>query len=159
MSQITLDAIDRKLLRELVRDARVSQVVLSDRIGLSPTACARRMQQLEKAGLIRGCSIEVDAAMLGYMLTVMVRITLDGQNEQSLIAFEQAISRCVNVTSCYLMSGTDDYLVQVQARDMEDFERIHKQVLSRMPGVSRLHSSFAMRSVVNRTISPAALAD
>lgn len=158
MSQIPLDPIDRKLLRELVRDARISQVVLSERIGLSPTACARRMQQLEKAGLIRGASVDVDASMLGYMLTVMVRITLDGQNENSLVAFEKAVSRCANVVSCHLMSGSDDYLVQVQARDMEDFERIHKQVLSRMPGVSRLHSSFAMRSVVNRTISPAALA-
>jgi DNA-binding Lrp family transcriptional regulator len=74
------------------------------------------------------------------------------------VAFEKAINRCANVVACHLMSGTDDYLVQVQARDMEDYERIHKQVLSRMPGVSRLQSSFAMRSVVNRTISPAALA-
>ena len=79
MNPIQLDAIDRKLLHELVRDARLSQVVLSERVGLSATACARRIQQLEKAGLIRGASIDVNAAMLGYMLTVMVRITLNGQ--------------------------------------------------------------------------------
>lgn len=155
---IELDDIDRKMLRELVRDARLSQVLLSERVGLSPTACARRIAQLEKAGVIRGYSADIEATLLGYMMTVIVRITLDRQNEDTLIAFEKAIARCDDIISCYLMSGSDDYLVQVQARDMEDYERIHKQHLSRMPGVSRLHSSFAMRSVVKRSISPAALA-
>ncbi len=156
---IERDSIDLKILRELVKDARISQVVLAERVGLSPTACARRLQQLEKAGLIRGYSAEIDATMLGYMMTVMVRITLERQNENALIAFEKAIAKCPDVMSCHLMSGSDDYLVQVQARDMEDYERIHKQHLSRMPGVERLHSSFAMRSVIKRTISPAALLD
>lgn len=152
------DAIDRKIMRELVRDARVSQVVLSERIGLSPTACGRRLQQLEKAGVIRGYSAEIDAGSLGYRMHVIVNITLDRQSENTLAAFEQAISRCPDVVSCYLMSGSDDYLVQVQARDMEDYERIHSQHLSRLPGVARLQSSFAMRNVIKRGISTAALA-
>ncbi len=152
-----IDAIDRKILRELVEDARISQVILAERVGLSPTACARRLQQLEKTGIIRGYSADVDAAELGFMMTVLVHITLDRQNEDALAAFEKEINKCPDVVSCYLMSGSDDYLVQVQARDMEDYERIHKQHLSRMPGVSRLHSSFAMRHVVKRSISPAAL--
>lgn len=156
---LILDAIDKKMLRELVKDARVSHVVLSERVGLSPTACARRLQQLEKAGLLRGYSAEIDATMLGYMMTVMVRITLERQNENALVAFEKAIAKCPDVMSCHLMSGSDDYLLQVQARDLEDYERIHKQHLSRMPGVERLHSSFAMRSVIKRTISPAVLLD
>ena len=156
---IERDSIDLKILRELVKDARTSHVVLSERVGLSPTACARRLQQLEKAGLIRGYSAEIDATMLGYIMTVMVRITLERQNENTLVAFEKAIAKCPDVMSCHLMSGSDDYLVQVQARDMEDYERIHKQHLSRMPGVERLRSSFAMRSVIKRTISPAALLD
>ncbi len=96
---------------------------------------------------------------LGYMLTAMVRITLERQNETTLVAFEKAIMRCPDVVTCHLMSGSDDYLVQVQARDMEDYERIHKQHLSRLPGVMRLSSSFAMRSIVKRTISPSALAE
>jgi DNA-binding Lrp family transcriptional regulator len=152
-----IDSIDRKILRELVEDARISQVILAERVGLSPTACARRLQQLEKTGIIRGYSADVDATELGFMMTVLVHITLDRQNEDALAAFEKEINKCPDVVSCYLMSGSDDYLVQVQARDMEDYERIHKQHLSRMPGVSRLHSSFAMRHVVKRSISPAAL--
>jgi DNA-binding Lrp family transcriptional regulator len=151
------DAIDRKIMRELVQDARLSQLVLAERVGLSPTACARRLHQLEKNGVIRGYSADIDAAELGFMMTVWVHITLDRQNEDALSAFEREISRCPDVVSCHLMSGNDDYLVQVQARDMQDYERIHKQHLSRMPGVARLHSSFAMRSVIKRSISPAAL--
>ena len=152
-----IDEIDQKIMRELVRDARVSQVVLAERVGLSPTACARRVQQLEKAGIIRGYSAEIDAAALGYRMHIVVSITLDRQNENALSAFEKAIGKCPDVMSCYLMSGSDDYLVEVQARDMEDYERIHSQHLSRLPGVSRLHSGFAMRLVTKRTISPGAL--
>ena len=152
-----IDKIDQKIMRELVRDARVSQVMLAKRIGLSPTACARRVQQLEKAGIIRGYSAEIDAAALGYRMQIVVSITLDRQNENTLSAFEKAIGKCPDVMSCYLMSGSEDYLVEVQARDMEDYERIHNQHLSRLPGVIRLHSSFAMRVVTKRSISPGAL--
>ena len=154
-----IDSIDRKILRHLVLDARMSQVVLSERVGLSPTACMRRMVHLEKSGVINGYSADINAAELGFMMTVLVHITLDKQSEDALSAFEREIVKCPDVVSCYLMSGNDDYLVQVQARDMQDYERIHKQHLSRMPGVSRLHSSFAMRNVIKRSISPAALSD
>lgn len=149
--------MDLKIMRELVKDARISHVLLSERVGLSPTACARRLQQLEQSGVIRGYSADIDAARLGVMMTVLVHITLDRQSEDALARFEKAIEKCPDVVSCYLMSGSDDYLVQVQARDMADYERIHKQHLSRMPGVSRLHSSFAMRAVVRRNVSPAVL--
>ena len=151
------DSIDRRIMHELVQDARISHVVLSERVGLSPTACARRLQLLEKSGVIRGYSADIDAAELGFLMTVLVHITLDRQNEDALAAFEKEIQKCPDVIFCYLMSGNDDYLVQVQARDMQDYERIHKQHLSRMPGVARLHSSFAMRSVIKRNISPAVL--
>ncbi len=112
---------------------------------------------MEKAGVIRGYSANIDAAELGFLMTVIVHITLERQSEDALAAFEKEIQKCSDVVSCHLMSGSDDYRVLVQARDMADFERIHKQHLSRMPGVARLHSSFAMRSVINRSISPAAL--
>ena len=135
----------------------MSQVVLSERVGLSPTACMRRMVHLEKSGVINGYSADINAAELGFMMTVLVHITLDKQSEDALSAFEREIVKCPDVVSCYLMSGNDDYLVQVQARDMQDYERIHKQHLSRMPGVSRLHSSFAMRTVVKRGVSLSAL--
>ena len=152
-----LDSTDRKILREVVRDARISQMALAEKVGLSPTACTRRLTALEKKGVIKGYAAEIDASELGYMMTVHVHITLDKQSEDALSAFEREIAKCVDVVSCYLMSGNDDYLVHVQARDMEDYERIHKQHLSRMPGVARLHSSFAMRSVVKRGVSLSAL--
>jgi len=156
---IEIDAIDRRILRELVRDARQSQVALSERVGLSPTACARRVQQLENSGILQGYSARIDARALGYRMNVLVNITLDRQSEDALSTFEDAIRKCPDVVSCQLLSGSNDYVVQVQARDMEDFERIHKQHLSRMPGVARLHSTFALRSVVRRTISPAVLGE
>jgi DNA-binding Lrp family transcriptional regulator len=156
---IDIDKIDKKIMRELVRDARVSQVVLAERVGLSATACARRVQQLEKVGILRGYSAEIDAAALGYRMHVVISITLDHQNENALSAFEKAIGKCPDVVSCYLMSGSDDYLVEVQARDMDDYERIHSRQLSRLPGVIRLHSSFAMRVVTKRNISPSVLSD
>jgi Lrp/AsnC family leucine-responsive transcriptional regulator len=152
-----LDSFDRKILHELVQDARISQLVLAERVGLSPTACTRRLHQMEKRRVITGYAAEIDAAELGFMMTVHVHITLDRQSEDALSAFEREIAKCPDVVSCYLMSGNDDYLVHVQARDMQDYERIHKQHLSRMPGVARLQSSFAMRSIVRRSISPAAL--
>ncbi|KIZ34120.1 AsnC family transcriptional regulator [Rhodopseudomonas palustris] len=152
-----LDSFDRKILRELVQDARISQMLLAERVNLSPTACTRRLHQLEKKGVIQGYAAEIDATKLGLMMTVHVQITLDRQNEDALTAFEREIAKCPDVVSCYLMSGNEDYLVHVQARDMEDYERIHKQHLSRLPGVARLHSGFAMRSIVRRSISPAAL--
>ncbi|KAA0077625.1 Lrp/AsnC family transcriptional regulator [Tardiphaga sp. 1201_B9_N1_1] len=152
-----LDSTDRKILREVVRDARISQMALAEKVGLSPTACTRRLTALEKKGVIKGYAAEIDASELGYMMTVHVHITLDKQSEDALSAFEREIAKCPDVVSCYLMSGNDDYLVHVQARDMEDYERIHKQHLSRMPGVARLHSSFAMRSVVKRGVSVSAL--
>lgn len=154
-----LDSTDRKILREVVRDARISQMALAEKVGLSPTACTRRLTALEKKGVIKGYAAEIDASELGYMMTVHVHITLDKQSEDALSAFEREIAKCPDVVSCYLMSGNDDYLVHVQARDMEDYERIHKQHLSRMPGVARLHSSFAMRSVVKRGVSVSALAE
>ena len=152
-----LDRIDLKILAELIGDARASQLELAEKVGLSATACARRIRQLEEAGIIRGYSADLDATALGLVTTVVVTITLEKQSEDYLAAFEAAIARCPDIVSCHLMSGSDDYHLQVLARDIADFERIHKQQLSRMPGVARIHSSFAMREVVRRAIPENAL--
>jgi DNA-binding Lrp family transcriptional regulator len=152
-----LDRRDFRILTELVTDARASQVELAEKIGLSSTACARRIRQLEETGIIRGYRADLDLPMLGLVTTVMVTITLEKQSEDFLAAFEAAVARCPDVISCHLMSGSDDYHLQVVARDIADFERIHKQHLSRMPGVARIHSSFAMREVVRRAIPDTAL--
>jgi Lrp/AsnC family transcriptional regulator, leucine-responsive regulatory protein len=152
-----LDRIDLKILAELMGDARASQLNLAEKVGLSATACARRIRQLEDAGVIRGYRADLDATALGLVTTVVVTITLEKQSEDYLAAFEAAIARCPDIVSCHLMSGSDDYHLQVLARDIADFERIHKQHLSRMPGVARIHSSFAMREVVRRPIPENAL--
>lgn len=149
-----LDRADIALLQALSKDGRASHVELSQRVGLSPTACARRQRMLEDAGLISGYRAVLDEKALGLGATIVVRITLDSQREDALAAFERAIDRCPSVVRCFLMSGTDDYLVTVLARDIEDYEHIHKSQLSRLPHVSRIQSSFALRTVIDRSATP-----
>jgi Lrp/AsnC family transcriptional regulator, leucine-responsive regulatory protein len=145
-----LDRIDIALLKELADNARASHVQLAERVGLSSTACARRLEALENAGLITGYHAALGLEQLGLGTTVIVRITLESQSEEALQAFEAAIAKCPSVIRCLLMSGTDDYLVTTLARGIEDFEHIHKTQLSRLPKVARIRSSFAIRNVVER---------
>lgn len=152
-----LDRADFRLLRILQTDARASHVELAEAIGLSPSACARRVRQLEEAGVISGYRADLDLSRLGLTATVIIRITLESQAEDALAAFEKAVARIPDVLSCHLMSGSDDYLLLVLARDIEDFERIHKRHLSRLPGVARIHSSFALRQVIRRNVTETAL--
>ena len=149
-----LDRASLALLKELAVDGRASHVELSQRVGLSPTVCARRQRALEEAGLITGYRAVFGEKALGLGATVVVRIALDSQSEEALGAFERAIEDCPSVVRCILMSGSDDYLVTVLARDIEDFEHIHKSQLSRLPHVSRMQSSFALRSVIDRPALP-----
>jgi DNA-binding Lrp family transcriptional regulator len=145
-----VDRTDLKLLQALSRDSRQSLVDLADGIGLSTTAIARRLKSLEGEGVIQSYQLGLDLRQLGYSLTVLVRITLDSQSDEALSAFESGVSECPAVTRCFLMSGTDDYVALVVAKDIDDFERIHRTELSRLPRVSRIQSSFAIRDVVQR---------
>lgn len=154
----SLDRTDLHLLRCLLDDARLSHVELSTRIGLSPTACARRLQRLTETGVVRRYRVELDRRRLGYGGLVIVRITLERQSEDCLRAFEKAVARCPSVLSCYLMSGAADYQVTVAARDIADYERVHNTQLSRLPHVARIESSFALREVINRDVPPEMLA-
>ncbi len=152
-----LDRIDRAILRELTRNARISHADLSARVGLSPTACARRQRSLEEAGIIVGYQAALGLEQLGLATTVIVRITLDSQAEDALDAFEKALAASPSVVRCFLMSGSDDYIVTVNARSISDFERIHRTELACLPHVARVQSSFALREVINRAVPPAAL--
>ena len=147
---IELDAIDRSISSELQTDARLPNVTLADRVGLSPSACSRRVDALEKSGVVRGYHARLSSRALGHPIVVIVYITLEGQSERHLSAFEEEVKKCPNVLVCYLMSGTSDYLLRIAARDLADYERIHKEWLSPMPGVARMTSSFALREVINR---------
>jgi DNA-binding Lrp family transcriptional regulator len=154
-----LDRIDAVLLREITANARLSHVELADRVGLSSTACSRRLLALESEGLIEGYQAILGLAAFGLGTTVIIRITLESQSEDALRSFETAVEKCPSVVRCLLMSGTDDYLLTVVARGIEDFERIHKTELSRLPRVARIQSNFAIRSVVNRSFPPVALSE
>lgn len=145
-----LDAIDITILSELQKDARIANVTLADKAGLSPSACSRRLDSLEKSGIIRGYHARLSSRALGHPIIVIVYMTLEGQSVAHLSAFEKAVKKCPNVLICYLMSGTSDYILRIAARDLADYERIHKEWLSTMPGVVRMTSSFALREVINR---------
>ena len=157
MKQISLDALDRAILGALLDDGRRSQVDLAERVPLSPTAIARRIRALEEAGVIEGYQARIDRRALGLGMTIVLHISLRAQSEEDLTAFEKAIAAAPSVVSCQLMSGEDDYLVTVLARDLADYERIHKEQLARLPGVARLKSSFVLREVTNRSLPASSL--
>lgn len=150
-----IDKIDTAILAELAANARISLVELESRVGLSSTAIARRQRALEENGIIAGYQAALDLGRLGLRTTVLVRIALESQSEQALKSFEAGVVNCPSVIWCFLMSGSDDYVAIVLARDIEDFERIHRTELSRLPRVARIQSSFAIRNVVNRVVPPA----
>jgi DNA-binding Lrp family transcriptional regulator len=157
MKEIAIDALDRAILGALLQDGRLSQVELSKRIPLSATAIARRICALEEKGVIQGYQARIDRRALGLGMTVVVHIGLTSQNEDLLEAFEKAVAAAPSVVSCHLMSGEDDYLLTVMARDLADYERIHKEQLARLPGVARLKSSFALRDVADKQLPASCL--
>lgn len=148
-SVAALDRFDWAILAALLADARTSLSDLAPKVGLSPTACARRLKSLEDAGVINGYRAVPDPQRLGLGVTVLVRVRLDSQREDAFEAFEKAVRRCASVVRCYFMSGTDDYELVVLCRDIGDFEHIHKTQLARLPHVARIQSGFALRTVVD----------
>lgn len=149
-----LDATDRRILTVLQREGRIANAELADRIALSASACHRRVQRLEQAGFIGSYVALLDARKLGRPTTVFVEITLSGQADEVLEAFEREVKKIPDVLECHLMAGTADYLLKVVAQDTEDFARIHRQRLARLPGVAQMHSSFALRTVFKTTAIP-----
>ena len=143
-----LDEIDRRILSTLQRHGRISNADLSERVHLSPSACHRRVARLEEAGFIAGYVALLDRRRIGRPTTVFVEITLSGQADDVLDAFEREVARIPEVLECHLMAGTADYLLKVSAEDSEDFARIHRRALARLPGVAQMHSSFALRTVM-----------
>ncbi|MDT8857225.1 Lrp/AsnC family transcriptional regulator [Paracoccaceae bacterium Fryx2] len=146
-----LDATDRRILTVLQQEGRITNAELSERVNLSPSACHRRVQRLEADRFIRAYVALLDARRLGKPTTVFVEITLQGQADEVLEAFEREVARVPDILECHLMAGTADYLLKIVAQDTEDFARIHRRYLSRLPGVAQMHSSFALRTVVQTT--------
>lgn len=149
-SNMIFDRITESILRILQHDGRLSNAELAQRVGLSPSACLRRVRLLEEQGVIRGYRAIIDERSAHKLTTVIVQITLERLTDESLRRFEARIRECPDIRECYLMTGEADYLLHVAARDLADYERIHKEELSRLPGVVRIQSNFAIRPVVQR---------
>ena len=145
-----LDKLDRELLRLLQNDGRLTNAELAQRIGLSPSACFRRLQRLEQSGVIAGYAALIDGEAIGRPTTVFIEITLDSQGSAALDAFERAVAACPDVLECHLMSGDFDYLLRVAVADMRDYERVHRHQVAAFPHVARIRTAFAMRAVVPR---------
>jgi len=149
-----IDSIDQRILEVLQKSGRMSNAELSEVINLSPSACHRRVQRLEKDGIIAGYVALLNPRKVGRPTTVFVEITLSGQADEVLDAFEKAVARVPDVLECHLMAGSADYLLKVTAGDTEDFARIHRRYLAALPGVAQMQSSFALRTVRQTTALP-----
>jgi Lrp/AsnC family leucine-responsive transcriptional regulator len=149
-----IDNTDRRILTVLQKTGRISNADLSERINLSPSACHRRVQQLEKSGYIKDYVALLDPRKIGRPSTVFVEITLAGQADEVLDAFEREVAKIPDVLECHLMAGQADYLLKVVAFDTEHYAQIHRRYLARLPGVAQLQSSFALRTVFKTTAIP-----
>mgnify|MGYP006201628413 CR=1 FL=1 len=146
-----MDSFDQHILTLLQRDASISLKDLAEAVNLSTTPCWKRVKRLEEDGYIAGYVALLDSRRMGRMTTVFVEITLQGQADDLLDAFEREVARIPDILECHLMAGQADYLLKIMAEDTEDFARIHRQHLSRLPGVRQMQSSFALRTVFKTT--------
>lgn len=151
---MSLDSIDRRLLTALQKQGRISNADLAETVNLSASACHRRVQRLEAEGYISGYVALLDARKMGVAATVFVEITLSTQADEVLEAFEKAVARIPDVLECHLTAGAADYILKIVAENTDDFARIHRQYLTRLPGVAKMQSSFALRTVFKTTALP-----
>lgn len=154
MSLIKLDDIDRRILTALQNNARISNVELARMVGLSPSPCLRRVKALEDCGVIQRYVSLLDQSAVGFPVSVFVNVTLERQVESALEHFETAIEKRPEVLECYLMTGDADYLLRVVTNDLASYERFLVDHLTRIPGVSSIKSSFALKQVSYRTDLP-----
>ncbi len=148
-----VDAIDRRILSALQKDGRLTYVQLADQVKLSESACLRRVRLLEQDGIIDKYVMLIDQAAIGKPGDVFVRVTLEGQQQAKLQRFEKEIGQVKEVMECYLMSGDSDYLLRIIVSGNEDYLRVHNH-LTGIPGVLRVQSSFALKTVLKKTELP-----
>ena len=154
MSLIELDDTDRRILRALQDNSRLSNVELARSVGLSPSPCLRRVKTLEDSGVIQRHVSLLDPTAVGYPVSVFVSVTLERQVESALEQFEAAISKRPEVLECYLMTGDADYLLRIVTSDLASYERFLVEHLTRIPGVNSIKSSFALKQVSYHTALP-----
>jgi Lrp/AsnC family leucine-responsive transcriptional regulator len=154
ISAVTLDETDRRMIRALQGDGRMTNADLARTVNLSESACLRRLRALETTGVISRYAAIINERAIGLPISIFVTVTLSSQSEAMLTAFETAIATVPQVVECYLMTGGSDYLLRLVVRDVDDLERVHSHDLTRIPGVTRVSSSVAMRTVVKRGALP-----
>lgn len=149
-----MDDIDRKIVRALQRDGRMSNRDLAEQVGLSPSPCLRRLKTLEQSGVIRGYHAEIDAALYGLPITVFIRVRLERHDEDTVNAFEAKVRANDNIVECHVMTGQSDYLLRVMVADLSDYERFVRRELQRIGGVASIDTSFAYGMVKRRSAFP-----
>lgn len=150
-----LDRIDRRILQELQANARISNLELADKVGLSPTPCSRRVKQLEESGIIDRHVTLLNPNVLGLKLTAIIGISMDRHTPERFANFEKAVAEFPEVVECNVVTGQSaDYLLKVMIPDMAYFEEFLLGRLTRIEGVSGVHSSFVLRSVIRKTELP-----
>ena len=153
-SSTELDRIDRRILSALQRNARLANQDLAEQLGLSPSACWRRVRQLESDAIILRYAAVLDPVRIGLPVSVFTNVSLDKQGEKTLQVFENAIADWPEVMECYLMTGDADYLMRVVVPDLTAYEQFLMRKLTRVPGIASIRSSFALRAVRHRTELP-----
>ncbi len=150
-----LDRTDKRILRELQRNGRMSNQELAEKVGLSPSPCLRRVKQLEDEGIIKGYVALVNPAMLGLKMMALIQIRMDRHTPERFEEFEKTIREYSQVMECILITGqTADYQVKVIVEDMEQYQDFLLNKITPLPGVSDVHSSFILRQVVSSTALP-----
>jgi len=152
VQQKIADDFDKKILRELQADARISNADLADRIGLSPSPCLRRVRRLEETGAIRGYTAVIDPAAFGWSMVAIATIRLGRQNEDEIVMFEEAIRGWDEVLECHLVTGSRDYVLKVVAGDLQQYERFIKEKIARLKCVASIETSFIMNTIKERRV-------
>ncbi|MBB6520536.1 Lrp/AsnC family transcriptional regulator [Pseudoteredinibacter isoporae] len=142
-----MDTIDRQILRELQRNARITNEELAEKVHLSPSPCLRRVRKLEANGLIEGYSAKVNQEACGLAMNVFVSVRLEKPEEHIIRHFEEAVATLDEIIECYLIAGNRDYLLRVVAADLKDYERFIRERFSKVPGIDSIESSFAFGHV------------
>jgi DNA-binding Lrp family transcriptional regulator len=146
MANLTLDAIDRRLLAELQKDGRVTNVDLAIKVGLTAPPCLRRMRALEQSGIIRSYHADVDAASLGYTITVFAMVSLKSQAEEDLRRFEEHVAALPDVRECHMLNGEIDFILKIVSRDLQSFQELLTSQLTSAPNVSSVKTSLTIRT-------------
>ncbi|WP_127142944.1 Lrp/AsnC family transcriptional regulator [Pelagibacterium montanilacus] len=145
--KMQLSQADRNILRSVQRDSSLSMADLGALVGLSPSACHRRLRALEERGLVKGYRAVLGQRELGLVMHFFIEVSLVSQSEPVLEAFESAVRAIPEILECHLMAGQSDYILRVVCEDAPAFERLHRDLVARLPGVARVHSNMSIREV------------